>query len=337
MSNVKFSGFCKILVTGASGFVGSFLLDKLLDEGKLEIIALHNRPLTKETLNRYGSKVCWVELDITSDDLSSVVSGVDAVFHLAAYSSIGNSSADCQKLEKVNVEGTKRLALISKKSNVRHFIFVSSVAACEAGKEVEITEFNGFHITPYGKSKKDAEDFLLSISGSGFEVTVLRPSALFGENHTGSIYELAKKIQQRRFVLFGDGLNPTNFYYIRDFVNMLVAVLGNPKTFGEVFIAADKAYPLKDFINWVVSNMLEERQVYRIPLWVGRSVGLLFDVVSRLTGKNLPFSTRRFRAMTRYTVYVNDKLINTIGNQHTMGVRNGLKRTIAWFRQTGML
>lgn len=110
----------------------------------------------------------------------------------------------------------------------------------------EIDEESGVPVSAYGRSKKAAEQLLMEMAGNGFEVTVLRPTALFGENHLGSVYELAKLIDQGRFFLFGRGNGQTNFYYIRDFVDVLSAVQHDPRTFGQTFIAADESIALRE-------------------------------------------------------------------------------------------
>lgn len=329
----------KLIVTGATGFVGLFLLEKLTERGEkgTEIVAVHHRDLKKEVKQRFGNSVQWIKVDITCDDMSCVVAGAATVFHLAAYSSIEETEAARHQQKCVNVLGTQRLAAAAKKAGVRHFIFISSIAACESGSTKEINEQNGFPVSSYGKAKKSAEDILLSMSGNGFDVTVLRPTALFGENHLGSVYDLVKLIKQRRFVIFGRGESRTNFYYVRDFVDVLLAVQNNAKAYGQIFIAANRPYAMHELISCIVAALGCKRFVPSVPVQLGYLAAVCCDIISKLSGKSLPFSKRRYRALMRDTAYSSQKLEETLGLRPSYGLSEGIKKTITWYQKTGLI
>lgn len=333
------SSLRKLIITGASGFVGGFLLEKLIERGMdgIQIIALHHRDLKKEVEQRFCNSVQWVKIDITRDDLSCILTNADTVFHLAAYSSIDETDTVRQQLKSINVLGTHRLAVASKKAGVRRFIFISSIAACESGSTKAINEQNGFPVSSYGKTKKSAEDILLAMSGNGFDVTVLRPTALFGENHLGSVYDLVKLIKQGRFVIFGRGESRTNFYYVRDFVDVLLAVQNNAKAYGQIFIAADRPYAMHELISFIVTALDCKRFVPSVPIYLGYIVAVCCDIISKLSGKSLPFSKRRYRALMRDTAYSNQKLEEALGVRPSYGLSEGIKKTIAWYQKTGLV
>ncbi len=328
--------FSKVLISGASGFVGVFLLQKLAELEIDSVIALHYSELSEDARQQFSQKFKWTQADITSDDLTKAVEGVDTVFHLAAYSSVSEAEADRQLMAQVNVVGTRRLAEACKAAGVRHFIFVSSIAACETGPLPDINETNGYPVSTYGKTKKEAEDTLLALAGSGFEVTVLRATALFGEHHRGSVFELVKMIQKGRFAIFGTGDNRTNFYYVRDFVDVLIAVSHNPRAYGRVFIAADTPCSLQELVSFITRALGGKRTIPRVPNFVGKTIAGLCDVVSALTGKSLPLSRRRYEAMVRDVVYSNQEL-KALDIRPAYGFEEGLKRTIQWYRDAGLL
>lgn len=328
----------RILVTGASGFVGTFLLERLIASihANAMIIAAHTKDLDASFRSRFTGNVIWKRVDITTDDLSELVTGVDTVFHLAAHSTVSEAESSCRQMERVNVYGTRRLGDACKTAGVQHFIFVSSIAACETGPSKIIDEENGAPTSTYGKTKKSAEELLLEMAGNGFEVTILRPTALFGEDHLGSIFELAKAIEQGRFVIFGSGANPTNFYYVRDFVDVLICVQHNPKAYGQVFIAADEACSLYELVSFI-STELGSRRILRVPTIVGAGIARGCDVASNILGTPLPLSTRRFRAMTRDTAYSNKKMTGVLGILPAYGLLIGVKKALAYYRQAGLI
>lgn len=329
-----------ILVTGASGFVGGYLLEKLLAEGH-KVVAMHNRPLDEETKLRFSgysqNAVTWIRADITSDDLSKLCDNIDVVFHLAAYSTVEESADEIKKLHEVNIVGTRRLAEACKQAGVKHFILVSSVAACESSPEKVIDEMNGYPKSAYGKSKLEAENIVLGMAGNGFEVTVLRPTALFGEYHLGSVFELVKTIKNRRFVIFGSGENRTNFYYIRDFVEVLVLVKNNKKAYGEVFIACDSPCSLYKLTSFIAGVLEMKAIISRLPIFIGWWMGAVLDVVAAITKRNLPLSRRRVAAMTRDIVYSNNKLAQTLQIEPGYGVLRGVQASVAWYQSQKLL
>ena len=326
-----------ILVTGGSGFVGLLLLEQLIEKTCPDtiIVALHNRDLNASK-DRFNKKVVWKRVDITTDDLSDVVKDAYAVFHLAAYSTIEESAINYSRMELVNVYGTKRLVDACKEFGPKHLIYVSSIAACEVSKSSLIDEETGHPISAYGKTKKASEQIILEKSGDGLEVTILRPTALFGENHLGSVFELVNAIDLGRFLLFGRGDNNTNFYYARDFIDVLVAIPCNPIAYGQIFIAADRPCSLYNFVS-IISSELGRRKVRKIPLVLGHFIALICDVASNICGLAFPLSRRRFRAMTRDVIYSNQKLVSMLGISPRYGVSTGLKRAINFYRSERLI
>ena len=215
----------------------------------------------------------------------------------------------------------------------------SRQAGRQAGRQAHntIDESNGVPISSYGKSKKSAEDLLSTLSENGVEVTVLRPTALFGENHLGSIYELVKAINKGRFVIFGNGENRTNFYYIRDFIDVLVAVKNDARSYGQVLIASDKPYQLHELVSCILKALQSKRSIPHIPIYLGYTVAAGCDMASRLSGKTMPLSRRRFRAMTRDIAYSNQKLSQVLNISPNYGVLEGISNTIAWYRNKGLI
>lgn len=327
----------KILVTGGSGFVGRFLIQELLRDESNTIIAMYNSNQPPDTFEDPASKLTWIKTDIVKDDLTDAMSGIDTIYHLAGYSSVSSSSSEVDLLNAINVTGTRRVAEASSSAKVKQLIFVSSVAACEASTELVIDEINGYPVTEYGLSKKRAEDLLIEGSINSYELTILRPTALFGENHEGSVLELVKKIQERRFLIFGSGKSNTNFLYIRDFIDLLLCVKDDQRAYGQVFIASDTPLHLSTFVKYIVEVLGSDLRIMKVPVAFGFIAALLFDIVSFVLQKPLPLSRRRLRAMLNQTIYTNRKVKSVMATNCKYGVKKGLLTSISYYRQHGML
>jgi nucleoside-diphosphate-sugar epimerase len=326
----------RLLLTGANGFVGSHVLRRLV-ANREDVLAVHNRALDASLQREFGDCVRWVQADLTSGLSAGSMRDVHAVLHLAGYSSTSQAAAEVERMERVNIEATRCLAALSKQAGVRQFVYVSSIAACEIGAGAVVDEDNGAPRTPYGRSKRAAEQQALALADPSFAVTVLRPTALFGEHHLGSVYELVRLIDRRRFFLIGDGSNRTNFYYVQDFVDALVAAVGNRAAYGQTFIANDQPRTLRALVHDIQGVLGSTHVVPRVPLPLGLAAGALCDAVARWTGKSLPLSSARVRAMTRDCVYVSDKLRSTLGVVPRIGIVEGLRRSIEWYRGAGLL
>lgn len=327
----------KILVTGASGFVGRFLIQKLLSDENNTIIAMYYNNPPSDFLGDQALKVTWIKADIVKDDLAYAINGVDTLYHLAGYSSVSSNSSEVDRLNEINVTGTRRIAEASSAAGVKQVIFASSVAACEVSTTLVIDEINGYPATEYGLSKKRAEDLLIEGSTNSYKLTILRPTALFGEDHEGSVFELVKKIQERRFLIFGSGESNTNFLYIRDFIDLLLLVKDDQRAYGQVFIASDSPLHLNNFVKYIVEALGSDLRIMKVPVAFGYIAALLFDIVSFVLQRTLPLSRRRLRAMLNQKIYTNRKVISLMGTNFKYGVKKGLSTSISNYRRRGML
>ena len=327
----------KILISGASGFIGGHLLEALKVRDKDQIVALFHETIPSDSFGIESPRLHWVRKNIVADELEDVLKGIDLVIHLAGYSSVLENEDTLNRLYSINVLGTRRIAEAALKQGVSHLIFVSSIAAGEVSKDVIINESNGVPVSAYGRSKREAEKALLEIASRGLVITILRPTALFGEHHLGSVYELVRSIRKNRFLLFGTGENNTNFYYVRDFVMDLLAVALNPKSYGKVFVVSDVPCALKDLVEKIKSLLMIQNKTPCLPVCIGKFLGRLADFLSYIVGRPFPLSLRRVNAMTRNVVYSSQRFRAELGIPVSYGLDLGLKNTIQWYRQSGLL
>jgi nucleoside-diphosphate-sugar epimerase len=324
----------RILITGAAGFVGTHLLQDILDAGA-QVVALHHRS-DPTTLPRH-SRLTWVRADLTTDSLPSLPSGIDTVIHLAAAFAPGTDQRVFDRLRPLNVDATDQLAAAASAAGVERFIFASSIAACEEGVGATVVEQNGWPVTAYGRSKLEAEHALQRRAGHRMQYIVLRATALFGEHHQGSVFELASAIKRRRFFTFGSGTNRVNFQYVKDYCDTLRSACCAERFPSGVYIAADRAMSLNDFANIIAVSLGASINKTQIPASLGLAAGACCDVLSRVSRRELPLSVRRVKAMLRDVEYSAGKLDSQLGRPLRYGVSTGLDRTISWFRHEKLL
>jgi len=205
-----------ILITGGTGAMGSVLVKKLAQNGKrIRVFCLKDDKFVSRIKDyvydiKYGDISC-------KEDVSNICENVKIVYHLAAIIISKNENL----FEKINVNGTKNIVEEAKKSNVTHFIHVSSASVVYPVP------------TPYSLSKIKAEEI---VKKSGLNYTILRPTLVYGENGGLEFDIYLDYLKKFPFVPFiGKGNAIKRPVYVEDVIDGLYAVCDNLKTFGKIY------------------------------------------------------------------------------------------------------
>ena len=235
----------KILVTGGTGFVGQRLL-KSLKSIECEIHTLSRKPNPD-----YKTIVCDLESKTIPEN---ALKGIEKVFHLAGYAHDSQNSNKVNKLyQAINVDATARLAEIAVQQGVKKFIFVSSVKAGGSSvdglclSEEDQSDPEGI----YGKSKRSAELKLLDIGcNSDMQISILRPSLIYGPNVKGNLKLMLSWIEKGWFPPIPEVNNKRSLIHVDDLVKAILKVADNNNTNGEIFIAAEeKTYTSREIFE----------------------------------------------------------------------------------------
>jgi len=214
----------KCLVTGGAGFIGSHLVDKLIESGH-EVVVIDNLMLgKKEFINK---KAIFKKIDIRNyKKLNKAFKGVDAIFHLAADPRLQVSIEDPISTHDINVTGTLNVLLAAKESNVKKVIFSSSCATY-GDLPVPIKEENKQEpLSPYGLHKKMGEEYCRLFSSLyNTETVCLRYFNVFGPRKTADgsypmvipIF-LKQKLEGKKLTIVGDGEQTRDYVYVSDVV-----------------------------------------------------------------------------------------------------------------------
>ena len=261
-----------VLVTGATGFVGQHLIEYLkLDGYNIKAIA-------RKLIPGVDTVIC----DFFNDSIpENTLKGIDVVFHLAGYAhDLKSESGIEQTYQKINVDITSKLLLLSVKNNVKKFIFVSSVKAggvSRQGKcatEKSLSEPDGV----YGKTKREAELKVLE-AGRKFDihVSILRPALIYGPKVKGNLQLMMQGIKKGWFPPLPDVGNKRSMIHVDDVVQALLLLVNIQQANGEIFIATDgRTYSSRNIYE-TMCYVLDKN----IPNWsVPR---LLFNVIARLS------------------------------------------------------
>jgi len=228
----------RVLLTGASGFVGGYLIRALKGAGH-EVIACSRSRVERPGIFYVPSP----ELSARAD-WAPALSGIDAVVHLAGLAAVDRAGPAPQieaEYQRVNVEATRALAKQAVGAGVRHFVFMSSLHAVAADSEARITaETEPRPVSAYGRSKLDAEKVLQAeLRGTCCAWTILRPPLIYGFGSKANFGLLVKLVSLGISLPLASVRNRRSFLYIGNLVNLIAFCLGNPKAFGKIYLPSD--------------------------------------------------------------------------------------------------
>jgi len=242
-------GSTRVLVTGGAGFIGSHLVDRLIKEG-FEVSVLDNLSTGRmENLMRHleSGGVRLVNADILDRRaVKQALTDVEAVFHLAAITSVPYSIKHPDATRKANVEGTRILLDACLGGNVERFIYVSSCAVYGEPEYLPIDERHPARpVSPYAESKLEAERLCREFQKAyGLKTTIVRPFNVYGPRMKSGMYGgvIARFIERLRLnkppIIYGDGTQTRDFVHVWDVVNALMLTLNSQKAIGEIFNVA---------------------------------------------------------------------------------------------------
>lgn len=264
----------KVLITGATGFIGQRLVAALLSrEGSIRILA---RNADKASMIWSAPSLKVFQGDLTESSLmpSDLCEGVETIFHLASGSfAESDDTGEVERLQqKVVVEGTRELLKLAVKASVKQFIFVSSVKAMgEGGRECLDETSLATPKTAYGRAKLAAEQLVLEAGRTyGMHVCNLRLPMVYGCDHKGNLSRMAIAVDQGWFPPLPKVANRRSMVHADDVVQAMLLAAENPRACHQTYIVTDGcAYSSRQ-----IYTLIRQALGRRVPWWYF-PVGLL--------------------------------------------------------------
>jgi len=274
----------KILVTGATGFVGRILCDQLSTSGHLVVSAVRRESglLNEVVVGDLGPATDWWQ----------ALAGCDAVVHLAARVHMMREDAvDPMALFRaINAEATLNLARQAAQAGVKRFVFVSTIKVSGEGRDEPYRETDvPAPEDAYAISKWEAEQGLRRIAQeTGLEVVILRPPLVYGPGVKANFLRLMQMVARGWPLPLGAIRNRRSVLYLGNFVDAIRACVEHPAAAGQTFLLDDgEAVSTPDLIRALATAMGRPARLVPVPVGVLQLAGALMGkraAVARLTG-----------------------------------------------------
>lgn len=322
----------KVLVTGATGFIGGRLAERLArEEGAIVTGTGRNLdavPFVKE------AGVTLMQADLLDEEATRrAMAGQEVVFHVAAW--LGRHGGE-QQAYALNVAATALAVRLAAEAGVKRFVQVSSIAAYGHPPKVLLVDEDQPLDTEqeviYGRTKALGEIRAFELGKQlGIEVTAVRPGLVYGPRAQSWTINMIKLVCKGMPVIFGDGTGHAYPVYVDNLIDGMLLTAVRPEAVGQAYNMCD---PVVTFNEWFgYYGRMCGRQPRRIPFWAAH-VLIALNKVLRL---DLPLNRPRLRMYGLKAEFPATKAKEQLGFGSRVSIEEGMQKTEAWLREAGYL
>lgn len=324
------------LVTGATGFIGGRLAERLVAEEGVRVRGLARNPAKGQWLVDKGVEI--VAGDVTDPaSLQAAVTGCQLVFHAAAWVSERGSRAE---VWAVNVAGTEHVVQAALVAGVERFVHVSSCAVYGSLQQMNIDEQTPTRMRGnlYADSKVAAEEVVFRAwRENGLPAVLARASQVYGPRSRQFTVRPVEVIKAGKMVLVDGGRYLCKPVYIDNLIDGLVLCAKNNRAVGEAFnFTDDEPVPWREFFG-AYGRMLNIDSFPSAPFAVAWLVGLYNEIKAGLQGKQARLNRGAVKALRSRNSFSNQKARTLLGWEPRVDLTEGMKRTEAWLRAEGYI
>jgi len=319
----------KVLITGASGFLGGHLAELFVEAGH-EVRGLVRRTSRTGLLERLRVETVIGDLK-DAESLRRAVQGVDVVVHAAA-----TMAGIPQEYVEATVNGTRNLLEAARAAGVRRFVHISSVSVypMRSSGGRPITEDSPYEdqplfLTNYTRSKIEAERAVLQAAEQGgMEVFVLRPGILFGPRGRWNLPRMGYACGKRRYVVVGRGRNMLPVCYVRSCARAALLAAEGTEQGGVFNIVDDEPFTQMEYLRRLKAEVRPRMKITRVPYGLARATGWLLGLGTRLLGRPSPLHPAHLIQCVRRVSYSNQKAKQVLGWRPEAGKEEALAETM---------
>jgi nucleoside-diphosphate-sugar epimerase len=325
----------KVLVTGGTGFTGSHLCRRLVQEG-YQVRVLVRKHSDRSILDNLPIE--WIQGDLSDRaSLERATQGMDMVYHIAALFRPENVTR--QQFWDVNVEGTRNLLDAAEKAGVSRFVHCSTVGVHGDIQNPPATEDAPYSPgDSYQESKVEGEKIALQYAQTGrLPVVVFRPGGIYGPGDLRFL-KLFKGIKTGRFVMFGSGEVLYQLIYIDDLIEGILLCGTEPAAVGNTYILTGNApVTLNQWVEAIATVLQVPPPRWRLPVMPLYWAGFVCEVLCKPLGINPPLYRRRVDFFRKTRSFDIAKAKQELKFEPKVDLKTGLELTAAWYRNQNYL
>ena len=330
----------KVLITGATGFIGTHLTREICRQGHICRCLVRDIDRTGRFADHPGRVEIFRSNLADRESLRGVAQGIDVVYHLAAEGDVwswGQSSKE--KHFATNVEGTENLLGECLQASIRRFVHFSSTAAMGYCRDDVLEENDPCEpLTSYGKSKLAGEKVVLSYwRDHRVPAVILRPCAVYGPGGTGAFLKITRLAKKGIWFRIGREKNFFPLIHVRDVVRaaLLAGEKGVP---GEIYLIAPReSLDLGDLRRLILEKLGIKRPYISVPASLARTAAWLMEQTAKISRSDPWIARKELRTIFRPRVYDIGRSRTTLGFDPAVSIEDAVQETLAWFRREGYI
>jgi nucleoside-diphosphate-sugar epimerase len=318
----------KILITGATGYIGGQTARYLYSEG-FNVVCMTRG-------NKKVTTIPFVEGDLLKPaTLKQACKHIDIVCHFAG--ALGRG-LDRKTIHEVNVDGTINMIRAAREAGVKYFLHISSGAVVgprELAPSDETTKCNPYTI--YEQTKYEGERSALRIAEEiGLPLGVVRPTFTYGPGDPHKLL-MFKLIQKRLFFFIGDGSSTNHPVYIDDFIDGIMLVLIKQPIQEVYILGGPRPVTKKEWAIAIAKALNIKILKVLIPEWLAWMGAGIMEPIWGLIGKESPLTRSRILAMSKCWGMDIGKAQKELGYRPKIDLDEGVAKTVAWYKEHGFL
>ncbi|MFQ6081845.1 MAG: NAD-dependent epimerase/dehydratase family protein [Candidatus Aminicenantia bacterium] len=322
----------KVLVTGANGFVGSNLCEGLIKKG-YNVRGLVRNTSDLSLIRNLNVELTYGELG-NIESIEGAMKGMDIVYHVAALSS------DWGPLElflRTNVGGTRNVLGVARKSNLKKFVYISSVVVHGFESKVDVDENSSFTDTPfpYCISKKKAEELVWEYYNKyKLPITIIRPGNVFGPRDRVTFLKIAEAIDKGYMPYVKGGKAITCLTYIENLVDAIILAGESEKAIGQAYIITDGTkVTWREFAEAIAKEMRRKKPF--LSFWgpFAYFIAWMVEAGNRiLKREKRPLITRYLVTQVRSNFHFSiEKAKKELGYNPRISFEEAIRRSVKWY------
>jgi UDP-glucose 4-epimerase len=322
----------KVLVTGATGFIGSFLVHELLRQN------YQVRALVRSNASSLPTAVEKFTGDLTQPaTLINCCENIDTVFHLAGYahSFQEGDPSFAAKHQAVNFQGTQNIFNEAVRSGVRKLVYFSSVKAVADSNDNIDEQWQQEPESPYGIAKRNAEKFLLTLGAAhDMHVCILRPALVYGPGCKGNLQAMLRAIDKNYFIPVPAISNRRSMISLPDICQAALLAANHPQAKNKIYFVTDGIeYSTRQLYLAMRQALNKSIPKWHLPLAGFKMLGHIGDMAQKILRRRMPFNSESIGKLFDSAAYNSQLIQQELGFKPAFDLKKCLPDIIATYRQ----